>query len=65
MSLDNHEFLTSKEFAKKGLSKVIHKYRNGGAHDSPISEEVCRECIEVIIGNPTAPGYLSRLVAIS
>jgi hypothetical protein len=58
-SLPNGVFLTSNKFVKRGLQRVINKYRNGGAHDSPISETICRECIEVLIGTRQSPGYIS------
>lgn len=61
MSLDNGEFLTSSKFAKKGLNRVIHKYRNSGVHDSPISWETCMECVEKVIGTLQKPGYLTLI----
>jgi hypothetical protein len=60
-SLPNGEFLTSTRFAKKGLGRVAHKYRNGGVHDSPVSEGVCRECVEVVIGTRDDPGFLQKV----
>lgn len=58
LSLSNGSFLTSSKFAKRGLQRVINKYRNGGAHDSPISEEICRECVDVLIGSRDNPGFI-------
>ena len=63
-SLPNAQFLTSDAFVKKGLPRVINKYRNGGAHDSPIREDVCRECVEAIVGSMQVPGYLANVVAV-
>lgn len=57
--LPNGEFLTSNKFVKRGLQRVIYKFRNGGAHDSPISEDTCRECIDTLIGARSSPGYVS------
>ena len=41
----------------------MHKFRNGGAHDSPIQEGDCRDCVERLIGTVAEPGYLQRLVS--
>jgi hypothetical protein len=54
-SLRNVEFLTGDKFLKQGLQRVIHKYRNGGAHDSPITEDVCRACLLELLGTPGQP----------
>lgn len=59
--LPNGEFLNSKEFAKRGLQRVITKYRNGGAHDSAIPESTCFECIETLIGTKDNPGFIPRV----
>ena len=56
--LANADFLTSNKFAKRGLQAVINRYRNGGAHDSPISEETCLKCVEALIGTEEKPGYI-------
>jgi len=61
--LPNGTFMTNNKFVKRGLQRVINKYRNGGAHDSPISNETCRECVEVLIGTLDAPGYIPQVVA--
>lgn len=61
-SLPNGEFLTSNRFAKRDLQKVITCYRNGGAHDSPISEDTCRSCVENLIGTIDKPGWIPRVV---
>jgi hypothetical protein len=58
IGLPNGSFLTSSKFLNSGLRKVADRYRNGGAHDSAISEATCRECIEVLIGSTNAPGYI-------
>ena len=57
-SLSNGNFLTSRKFVRRGLQRVINKYRNGGAHDCAIPEDVCRECVEEIVGEPGKPGYI-------
>ena len=59
--LPNGDFLTSSQFVKRGLQRVINKYRNGGAHDSPIPETVCRECIEILVGTKESPGYIPQV----
>ena len=61
-SLPNGEFLTSSRFAKRDLQKVINSYRNGGAHDSPISEHTCRSCVENLIGTIENPGLIPRVI---
>ncbi|MEQ8663216.1 MAG: hypothetical protein RLW62_20565, partial [Gammaproteobacteria bacterium] len=61
--LSNAEDLTRSKFLKRELQRVVNKYRNGGAHDSPISEEVCRECVDVLVGKPDKPGYLPIVAA--
>jgi hypothetical protein len=61
-TLPGGEFMTSKAFAKKGLNRVIHKYRNGGVHDSPIAEDACRECVDTLVGSGEKAGYIARLV---
>lgn len=62
-ALPNGEFLMSDAFAKTGLQRVINKFRNGGAHDSAIRESVCRECVEVLIGDSAKPGYIPKVTA--
>ena len=57
-SLSNGNFLTSRKFARSGLERVLNKYRNSGAHDCAIREDVCRECVEEIVGEPGKPGYI-------
>jgi hypothetical protein len=59
--LQNYAFLTSGAFAKRGLQRVLNKYRNGGVHDAPISEDVCRECVDVVVGTLTEPGFIPRV----
>jgi len=61
--LPNTAFLTSSKFLSKGLGKVTNKYRNGGVHDSPISEATCRDCVEDLVGMPDAPGYIPLVVS--
>jgi hypothetical protein len=56
--LSNSEFLTSGKFVKRGLQRVINKYRNGGVHDAPIAESVCRECIDDLVGTLSKPGFI-------
>jgi hypothetical protein len=56
--LSNAEFLTGSKFVKRGLQRVINKYRNRGVHDSPIPEHVCRECVDVVVGTITQPGFI-------
>lgn len=61
--LSNAEDLTRSKFLKRGLPRVLNKYRNGGARDSPIPQEVCRECVDVLVGNSDKPGYLPTVAA--
>ena len=61
--LPNARDLTRNKFIKRGLQRVLNKYRNGGAHDSPISEHVCRECVDVVVGTPEKPGYIPMVAA--
>jgi hypothetical protein len=56
--------LTSSKFAGKGLNRVMHKFRNGGAHDSRINEEDCQDCVKRLIGSKEEPGYLQKLANI-
>lgn len=44
------------------LNRIVDKYRNGGAHDSPIAIDVCREGMDKILGDSDRPGYLTRVV---
>ena len=44
------------------LNRIVDKYRNGGAHDSPITIDVCREGMDKILGDSNRPGYLTRVV---
>lgn len=62
-SLKNSQFLLDKKFFRDGLSRVTTKFRNGGVHDSSISERVCSECIDVLIGSTTNPGYIAKTAA--
>ena len=59
--LPNGAFLTSASFVKDGLQRVIHKYRNGGVHDSAIPEATCRECVDVLIGSGGGLGYVPEV----
>jgi len=61
-SLPNGNFLLSSKF-RRILSRTIHKYRNGGVHDSAISYDTCIEAIDVIIGTNGTDGVLARLLA--
>jgi hypothetical protein len=63
LCLSNAKNLTEKKFHNRGLQRVLNKYRNGGAHDSPISQEVCRECVDVLVGTTAKPGYLPIVAA--
>ena len=60
--LPNSNFLTGSKFAKRGLQRVINKYRNGGVHDSPIPEDVCRKCVDEVVGTIARPGYIPLVV---
>jgi hypothetical protein len=53
--------LLSKDFYKKFLNKVIHAYRNGGAHDQKIELSTCLECRDSILGTSGGVGWLSRV----
>jgi hypothetical protein len=53
--------LLSKDFYKKFLNKVIHAYRNGGAHDQKIELSTCLECRESILGTSGGVGWLSKV----
>lgn len=61
--LSNVEFLTSNKFAKKQLQRVVHKYRNGGAHDSRIELKVCCECLDELIGTDGNPGSIPKVAS--
>ena len=50
--------LLSKDFYKKFLNKVMHSYRNGGAHDQKIELSTCLECRDSILGSTTKVGWL-------
>jgi len=50
--------LLSKDFYKKFLNKVMHSYRNGGAHDQKIELSMCLECRDSILGSTTKVGWL-------
>jgi hypothetical protein len=60
-SLPNRDFLTDSNFVNKDLRRVVSIFRNGGAHDSPISESTCRECIETLIGSKELPGLIPQV----
>ena len=53
--------LLSKDFYKKFLNKVIHAYRNGGAHDQKIELSTCLECRDSILGTSGGVGWLSKV----
>lgn len=59
--LPNGDFLTSRKFAKEGIQRVIHKYRNGGVHDASISDAHCRECVDFLIGDETHVGLIVQV----
>jgi len=62
LSLPNGSFLTSDQFTRIALPQVADKYRNKGAHASPISEEICLECINAVIGTESAPGLILKVI---
>ena len=62
IGLPNGDFLTGNKFVKRDLQRIINKYRNGGVHDSPIPEEVCRDCVSVVIGTPERLGCIPQVV---
>ena len=62
--IDPGGYLTSKKFCDKALSKALHKYRNGGAHDSAISYEVCRDCIHDLVGEKNNSGIIGKVAEI-
>ncbi len=62
-SLPNGSEMLRSKFLNKGLHRVVHKYRNGGAHDSPILEQVCRECVEVLVGTKDKAGYIPMVAS--
>jgi hypothetical protein len=62
-TLPNYGFLTNPTFLKTDLNRVTHKFRNGGAHDSPIPEDVCRECVDILIGSHNQSGLISQVAA--
>ncbi|WP_019670808.1 hypothetical protein [Eudoraea adriatica] len=57
------EFLTKRKFWDKGINKITHKYRNGGAHDSAISRDVAIESLNFILGGDRNEGLLPKLVS--
>jgi hypothetical protein len=62
-TLSNVGFLTGDKFLKKDLHRVIHDYRNGGVHDSPITEDACRACLLELLGTPGKPGYIPQVAS--
>jgi hypothetical protein len=62
-SLPNHAFLLDKKFCKDGLMKVTNKFRNGGVHDSAITEETCRDCVATLVGTQMAPGFIPKVAS--
>ena len=62
-SLPNADFLLGDELISGVLPRVLKKYRNGGAHDAPVTYETCVECIHTLIGLPDDPGAISRVIA--
>lgn len=62
-SLPNADYLLGKEFLDKVGQKVLHKFRNGGAHDSPVDYNTCCDCINLLVGTPDNPGAISRVIA--
>jgi len=63
LSLPNADYLLGKEFLDKVGQKVLHKFRNGGAHDSPVDYNTCCDCINLLVGTPANPGAISRVIA--
>jgi hypothetical protein len=61
-TLPNGGFLTSNRFAKRDLPKVTNRYRNGGAHSSAIPEDICRGCVEDLVGTEDNPGLIPRVI---
>ena len=60
--LSGADYLLSKAFCDKALSKVIHRYRNGGAHDSAITYETCAACIRDLVGSEPGGGIIGKIV---
>ena len=61
--LPNAEFLSSNQFTKRTLPRVISKYRNGGVHESPIPYEVCVQCSTDLIGTKDKQGIIAKVLA--
>lgn len=61
-NLPNGDFLTSNQFAKRDLPRVTDRYRNGGAHSSAIPEDICRSCVEDLVGTKDNPGLIPRVI---
>lgn len=62
-TLPNYGFLTNPTFLKTDINRVTHKFRNGGAHDSPIPEGICRECVDMLIGSHNQIGLIPQVAA--
>jgi hypothetical protein len=62
-TLPNYGFLTDPTFVNTDLDRVTHKFRNGGAHDSPIPEGICRECVDMLIGSHNQIGLIPQVAA--
>ena len=62
MSLSNADFITSNQFTKRVLQRVLNKYRNGGAHEHPIKYEVCMEAVDELIGTGELQGIIPEVV---
>ncbi len=62
-SQSNEDYILSSKFTRLLNGKVLHKYRNAGAHDSAISYETCSECLEVLVGSAGKPGVIARIAS--
>jgi hypothetical protein len=62
-SLPNAAFITSSAFIRHALERVINKFRNGGAHESRITYETCRECIDTLVGTADIPGHITQVAS--
>jgi hypothetical protein len=62
-TLPNYGFLTDPTFVNTDLDRVVKTFRNGGAHDSPIPEGICRECVDMLIGSHNQIGLIQQVAA--
>jgi len=62
-AVDGGRQIRTKKF-RDLLNKTSMHYRNGGAHDSAITQQVCESCLSDLVGENGAPGAIGLIATV-